>query len=272
MATKNVREGLTMLGLDQLGVGPLNLGNVLGSVELMRKVWSTVTMPGSLAPTLDVEELDKRIGDLRAVEQWLAMNLNMLRGTIQALEVQRGTVATLRAFGSAVAPPGREPTAQAITIDPARLMAAIAQMQAAATATPGDAEPAAGEPTAAAEPGLARAGAARRRKQEAGSSPSPLEPGALANAWWSLLQSQFNQVANAAISGVGLGAAAVRDGARQMASRTMAGVTKPAQGERPRRDPDVAAPDTKGPRAKATRAKATRAKVAKPARTPPAGG
>lgn len=261
MATKNVREGLSMLGLDQLGVGPLNLGNVFGGVDLMRKVWSAVSMPGNLAPTLNVEELDKRIGDLRAVEQWLAMNLNMLRGTIQALEVQRGTVATLRAFGSAVAPTGREPSDEAITIDPEKLMAAIAQMQAsvAAQRTPGAGEAASTRPADAmpVDGGNDPAGTSRTRGAKKATAAAPIDATAMANAWWSLLQSQFNQVANAAISGVGLGAAAVREGARQMAARAAQGEddTRRGRGKKP------------GSRPGAGRAREARSESGKPGST-----
>src|ERR1700740_2916955 len=53
-----------------------------------------------MTPLMNVEELDKRITDMRAVEQWLKLNLNMLQSAIQALEVQRATLATLRAFGA----------------------------------------------------------------------------------------------------------------------------------------------------------------------------
>ena len=60
------------------------------------------TLPSMIAPTLDVEELDKRIADLRAVEQWLNLNLSMLRTTVQSLEVQRNTIATLKSFGGAM--------------------------------------------------------------------------------------------------------------------------------------------------------------------------
>src|ERR1700748_384747 len=57
-------------------------------------------MSDLVAPLTNVEELDKRITDMRAVEQWLKLNLNMLQSAIQALEVQRATLATLRAFGA----------------------------------------------------------------------------------------------------------------------------------------------------------------------------
>lgn len=49
-----------------------------------------------VAPTLDPDELDKRIGELRTVQFWLEQNAAMLGTTIQALEVQRMTLATLK--------------------------------------------------------------------------------------------------------------------------------------------------------------------------------
>ena len=57
-------------------------------------------MSDMMSPLMNVEELDKRITDMRAVEQWLKLNLNMLQSAIQALEVQRATLSTLRAFGA----------------------------------------------------------------------------------------------------------------------------------------------------------------------------
>ncbi len=48
-----------------------------------------------VAPTFSVEEVDKRIHDLRAVEFWLDQNAKALAATIQALEVQKMTLATL---------------------------------------------------------------------------------------------------------------------------------------------------------------------------------
>jgi len=49
-----------------------------------------------VAPTLNVEELDKRIGELKAVQFWLDQNATALKATIQALEVQKMTLATLK--------------------------------------------------------------------------------------------------------------------------------------------------------------------------------
>lgn len=51
-----------------------------------------------VAPTLDPAELDKRIGELRTVQYWLEQNARMLAATIQALEVQRMTLSTLKSM------------------------------------------------------------------------------------------------------------------------------------------------------------------------------
>ncbi len=56
-------------------------------------------MPGLgswVAPTLNVEELEKRIDELKAVQFWLDQNAVALKATIQALEVQKMTLATLK--------------------------------------------------------------------------------------------------------------------------------------------------------------------------------
>jgi hypothetical protein len=53
---------------------------------------SNSTMPNFskwVAPTLDVEELDKRIEELKIVRFWLEQNSNALDATIKALEVQK---------------------------------------------------------------------------------------------------------------------------------------------------------------------------------------
>jgi len=53
-------------------------------------------------PGLDVDELEKRIKDLKSVENWLNLNLNILKSTIQGLEVQHATMMALKSFGDAV--------------------------------------------------------------------------------------------------------------------------------------------------------------------------
>jgi hypothetical protein len=49
-----------------------------------------------VAPTLNVEELDKRIDELKTVQFWLDQNAKALAATITALEVQKMTLATLK--------------------------------------------------------------------------------------------------------------------------------------------------------------------------------
>ena len=65
----------------------------------------------SAFPGLDVDELEKRIKDLKSVENWLNLNLNILKSTIQGLEVQHATMMALKSFGDAVSAAGAAATA-----------------------------------------------------------------------------------------------------------------------------------------------------------------
>ena len=42
-----------------------------------------------------IEELEKKIKELKSVEQWLNLNLNILHSTIQGLEIQKNTISSL---------------------------------------------------------------------------------------------------------------------------------------------------------------------------------
>jgi hypothetical protein len=66
--------------------------------ELFRRLWGPlgVPLPGMAMPTLDPQEVDKRITDLRSIEAWLNMNLNMVRFSIQGLEVQRAALQVMK--------------------------------------------------------------------------------------------------------------------------------------------------------------------------------
>lgn len=97
-------------------------------------------------PTLDPEELDKRIQDLRTVQFWLEQNARMIAMTIQGLEVQKMTLNTLK--GMNVSLDSLRETLQARTTpEPAAPEAATAKApptsQPEARAT--DAEPAASD-------------------------------------------------------------------------------------------------------------------------------
>jgi hypothetical protein len=137
-------------------------------------------MSDMMAPLTNVEELDKRITDMRAVEQWLKLNLNMLQSAIQALEVQRATLATLRAFG------------------------AFAQ---SSMAQPASAAAQGGAPTGWPHPDAASAASGERASAASSAASEPAaEEGAAAtppfdaSAWWNVLQSQFNQIAQFAMT------------------------------------------------------------------------
>ena len=69
-------------------------------MEFLKTLWGNTGMPlpGLVTPTLDTNELDKRITDLKAVEGWLKTNLGMLQMTIQGLEMQRATLAAMQAI------------------------------------------------------------------------------------------------------------------------------------------------------------------------------
>ena len=69
--------------------------------EMFRRLWGPlgVPLPGLAVPTLDPQEVDKRIAELRSVEAWLNMNLNMLKFAIQALELQRAALQAMRLPG-----------------------------------------------------------------------------------------------------------------------------------------------------------------------------
>lgn len=71
-------------------------------LEFVRNMWGNMgfSLPGMVTPTLDVDELDRRITDMKAVEGWLKMNLNMLQMSIQGLELQRATLAAVKSMSS----------------------------------------------------------------------------------------------------------------------------------------------------------------------------
>jgi len=67
--------------------------------EMFRRLWAPLGLPvpGMAMPTLDPAEVEKRIADLKSVETWLGMNLNMVRMAIQGLEVQKMALVAMKA-------------------------------------------------------------------------------------------------------------------------------------------------------------------------------
>lgn len=81
------------------GMGSLPGANAMGdTLEFVKNLWGSMKIPGMSMPSMSPEDIDKQIADLKAVESWLQMNMNMLRGSIQALEVQSATLAALRSM------------------------------------------------------------------------------------------------------------------------------------------------------------------------------
>ena len=66
--------------------------------EMFRRLWGPlgVPIPGMAMPTLDPAEVEKRISDLKSVEGWLAMILNMVKLSIQGLEMQKATLQAMQ--------------------------------------------------------------------------------------------------------------------------------------------------------------------------------
>ena len=88
-------------------------------LDFTRNLWEKMgfSLPGMVTPTLDIDELEKRLADLKAVEGWLKMNLSMLQLTIQGLDMQCTTLKAVREIGhlkadSAVTPDAPENAAQ----------------------------------------------------------------------------------------------------------------------------------------------------------------
>ncbi|WP_431049650.1 PhaM family polyhydroxyalkanoate granule multifunctional regulatory protein [Roseateles sp. L2-2] len=163
-----------------------------------------------VAPTLDPEELDKRINELRTVQFWLENNARMLTATIQALEVQRMTLSTLHAMNVPMAdlkdvlktppmppmpsaPPGADASRGGATAD--------ATSRSSADAEPGT------KPDAKAE-------------AKPGDAAGPRPAGADPMQWWNALTQQFTQVASNAMKTAQTAAAASTTAPRPAAGST----------------------------------------------------
>ena len=139
-----------------------------------------------LVPSLKVEDLEKRIEELKHVQFWLDQNARALSATIQALEVQKMTMETLKGMNFTMGMPG---AAQAATPKPASAPAA---------------PPPAPEPEPAAD-------AAPKRKTKAQADASKvIDPMLL----WGALTQQFQQIASTALQDVAKHSAAVAGSAK----------------------------------------------------------
>ena len=129
-------------------------------------------MASWVAPTLNVEELDKRIQELKTVQFWLEQNTNALKATIQALEVQKMTLSTLQGMNV-----NMQDLAKAFTAKMPDLN------KASETAKP------------AAQTGTPEPESESNRAQDKGPAVDPMQ-------WWGSLTQQFLNIAAAAVKDV----------------------------------------------------------------------
>jgi hypothetical protein len=173
------------------------------TLEFVKNLWGGMQIPGTMpgmpplpGAGMSVEDLDKKIADLKAVEAWLTLNQNMLHGTIQALEIQRGTLATLKAMGDSMAQAMGQTKVSESSVAPfAQFFAQMAQ-----TATPPAQTPPTPTPTPTPPPPPAP-DAAQAAPDAAGAA----MPAAV--AWWNLLQDQFRHAVASTIPAEGAAAA-----------------------------------------------------------------
>lgn len=224
------------------------------TLDFVKNLWGSMgVVPGIAAPTLSVDELDKKINDLKAVEAWLNLNSSMVRGSIQALEVQRNTIATLKSMGkslaTAVQQPGEKDTKSLFESIP---YASAFFQHAAEALQPGAPGPAPKEakaetkpstwpdvPVATPAPAASAAAPAAEAPSDTGAAPTQAPANAndamaaagLANpsVWWNLLQEQFKQAVTGAMSAEAVTGAAARatEAATKFAQAATQAATKP---------------------------------------------
>jgi hypothetical protein len=159
-----------------------------------------------VAPTFNVEDLDKRIEELKAVQFWLDQNAKALSATIQALEVQKMSLATLKAMNFNLGD-----VANALKVKAAETVSGFTgkvPTQFAGLEIP---ERTYGNPSAAPEPEAAEEEALEEeappppKKLRKAASAAPEAPAAAASgvvdpmAWWGALSQQFQQIASTAM-------------------------------------------------------------------------
>ncbi|MDR0203070.1 MAG: hypothetical protein LBJ40_13010 [Delftia acidovorans] len=177
-------------------------------------------LPEWVAPTVSIEEVDKRITELKAVQFWLDQNGKALAATIQALEVQRMTLSTLQgmnvsmgelaqafqfpaaaaATAAATAGKGAASAGQSDHSDWPMSSAGKAGRQEKPQAAP--AQPPAEPPAAAAAAASADAGGKASGPEASAPKDEPAQAAAMGQAmqWWGALTQQFQQIAAKAMA------------------------------------------------------------------------
>ena len=143
---------------------------------------ATTAAPGWVAPTLDPEELDKRIQELKTVQFWLEQNSKAVGATIQALEVQRMTLNTLKGMNMSF-----NDLAESLKVKPQEAAEPAQPKYSFTQAAPEQAAPAQEAPKAAAKASKSRS----KKAATAGVDPSH---------WWGALTDQFQHIATHAMN------------------------------------------------------------------------
>ena len=218
-----------------------------------------------VAPTINVEELEKRINELKTVQFWLEQNSRALSATIQALEVQKMTLSTLQGMNVSMGD-----LANAFQLKGMDTLASAAQAMAPSTSRPAPAAPASSPTpsTFTSAPASAPASAANSSESETTAKTTP-EPGLIdPMQWWGALTHQFQQIASNAMKDAALqnNLDATRNLATGMAQEALKTATSMASQFVP---PVVASP-AKKTSAKAPAAHKDEAPSSPAAPTPPA--
>ncbi|WP_027015706.1 PhaM family polyhydroxyalkanoate granule multifunctional regulatory protein [Comamonas composti] len=159
-------------------------------------------IPQWVAPTVSIEEVDKRIAELKAVQFWLEQNSKALAATIQALEVQRMTLSTLKGMNVSLGElaqsfqfPGAAPASGA-GVKPGWPMQDAREDKAQGRAAPAQASEA-GEDRAAPQAEARSEGSA-----QATAAAAEAQAAAMGQAvqWWGALTQQFQQIAAKAMA------------------------------------------------------------------------
>ncbi|MGH8649311.1 MAG: PhaM family polyhydroxyalkanoate granule multifunctional regulatory protein [Burkholderiales bacterium] len=78
-------------------------------LEFMQKMWNPMSfpMPGMAMPTVDVGDVEKKIAELKAVENWLTLQVGFVQMTVKTLEMQKAALESLAAAAPKGKPAGK---------------------------------------------------------------------------------------------------------------------------------------------------------------------
>ena len=253
-------DPMNPFGLPHMGASMNNPGQnpLLASMEMMRQAMSGLgqsaqTATGSMSSALTPEDLERKISELKVVENWLKLNLSILSGTIQGLEVQLATVRTLRSFVAM----GGAPSASTEG-EPSPLEVVLGLKPAhKKSAQPSQPEQSERKPNPTAQTQAPPSGESSRPEEANGANTN-----AAAQAWWKMIEGQFAQLAQATTQ-ANTAAQAAAQSAMAQATGIKPNVKKAAPAAKKATKATNATPRTVAKKAAARPAKKTAAKTVK---------